>query len=164
MKKYNVMGHEMVKLEDLCYGIRRTRKYIDSLYAHRSEAERDGMRKACEDITRFVFIEEIRAAKNDDEIEAILEIPGDFVVYKRGGTRRDFAYFGGYSNHEAAITDKASAAMHFAYEGMAEHVAEGLGKDWIVCDTCQAAYEDTKSLLSAIFDSDDKEPRGGAST
>lgn len=161
MKKYNVMGHEMVKLKDLCYGIRRTRKRIDTLYAHRSEAEREGMRKACEDITRFVFIEEIRAAKNDDEIRTILEIKGDFVVYKAvGRRRRAFQYFEGYRDHEAAITDKASRAMHFAYEGMAEHVAEKLGDGWIALDTCQAAYEDMERLLHAIFNDDGTDRAG----
>ena len=155
MKKYNVMGYEMVKLTDLCYGLRRTRKEIDSPYGRKSEAEKAGMRKAVENMTRFVFAEEIRNAKDDDEIKAILEIKGDFIVYKTvDRRRRAFRYFGGYVDHEAVITDKASGAMHFAYEGMAEHVAGKLGKDWGVCDTCQAAYEDMERLLHAIFDDD----------
>lgn len=153
MKKYNVMGYEMVKLTDLCYGLRKTRKGIDSLYGRKSEAEKAGMRKAVENMARFVFAEEIRNAKDDDEIRAILEIKGDFVVYKAVDRRRRvFQYFEGYRDHEAVITDKASRAMHFAYEGMAEHVAEKIGDGWIVLDTCQAAYEDMERLLHAIFD------------
>ena len=60
MEKYNVMGCEMVKLTDLCYGLRKTRKGIDSLYGRKSETEKAGMRKAVENMARFVFAEEIR--------------------------------------------------------------------------------------------------------
>lgn len=163
MKKYNVMGHEMVKLEDLCYVLREARKKIDHTIAKKSEEEKKGMREMWESIARHIFIEEIRKAKDKDEVDAILEIPGDFIVYgKAGKGRYNLAYFGGYDKGEAVITPKASAAMHFAYEGMAEHVAEKLGEGWIVFDTCQAAQDDTNRLLSAIFDdNDDEDPEEG---
>lgn len=153
MKKYNVMGIEMVRFDDLCYILRRAREHIDALYARRGEEEKKGMHEMCDSIVRHIFIEEIRQAESRDDVDAILEIPGDFILARRDG--RKCSYFGLWEKGEAVITDKAGEAMHFLYEGMAQKTAERLGEGWMVLDTCPEACADAKRLLAAIFAEDD---------
>ena len=42
MKKYDVMGWEMVKLEDVCHAIRCVRKDIDRPYSNASDDKKIG--------------------------------------------------------------------------------------------------------------------------
>lgn len=148
MKKYNVMGWEMVKLEDVCHAIRRTRNDIDRLYSN--EDRKEGMRDACEDIIRRIFIDEIRDATSPEEVDAILEMKGDFVVSKRDEDN-SIIFFSAWDNGEAVTSRMAFKCMHFDYESKAREIAEKLGDGWIVVDTCQADYDEKKRLLNAIF-------------
>ena len=155
MKKYDVLGCEMVRLDDVCYAVRKTKKAIEAAYGHRSADEKEGMRKACESIISCIFAEEIYQAKSQDEINAILEVRGDFIVMKSEEGKR--MYFSLWKEKEAVITDDVRESMHFLYEGMAQHIAERLGDGWIVLDTCPAAYEDVRRLLAAIFREEDED-------
>ena len=150
MKKYDVMGWEMVKLEDVCHAIRRTRNDIDWLHSNASEDEKKGMRDACEDIIRRIFIDEIRDATSPEEVDAILEMKGDFVVSKRDEDN-SIIFFSAWDNGEAVTSRMAFKCMHFDYESKAREIAEKLGDGWIVVDTCQADYDEKKRLLNAIF-------------
>jgi hypothetical protein len=148
MKKYDVMGWEMVKLEDVCHAIRATRNDIDRLYSN--EDKKEGMRDACEDIIRRIFIDEIRDATSPEEVDAILEMRGDFVVSKRDKDN-SIIFFSAWDNGEAVTSRMAFKCMHFDYESKAREIAEKLGEGWIVVDTCQADYDEKKRLLNAIF-------------
>lgn len=151
MKKYNIMGHEMVKVSELRHAIRRLRKDVDTLYANFDEDHRAMVQLAYNDIVRALYREELKAAKSPDEIEAILEMPGDFLVIKREG-KRDLSYFAQWNGPgKAEITKRASGAMHFDYESMAEKIAERLGDGWRVFDNSPEDYEYHKRLLEAIF-------------
>lgn len=150
MKKYDVMGWEMVKLEDVCHAICCVRKDIDRPYSNASDDKKDGMRDACEDIIRRIFIDEIRDATSPEEVDAILEMKGDFVVSKRDEDN-SIIFFSAWDNGEAVTSRMAFKCMHFDYESKAHEVAEQLGDGWIVVDTCQADYDEKKRLLNAIF-------------
>ena len=151
MKKYMVMGKEMVMLEDVCHMIRKLRKEIDAPYNMREEERKAGMREAYENIVRHIFIEEIRGAKNQDEIERILEMQGDFVVVRKDSGKKGLSYFGGWTDGKAMVTTRSSECMHFDYESMADLTAERLGEGWMVVDTCPAEYEDNIRMLRSVL-------------
>lgn len=149
MKKYDVMGWKMVKLEDVCHAIRATRNDIDWWYLN--EDKKEGMRAACENIIRRIFFDEIRDATSPEEVNAILEMKGDFIVSKRDKDKGAI-FFSAWDNGKAVTSRMAFKCMHFDYESKAKEVAERLGDGWIVVDTCQADYDEKKRLLNAIFD------------
>ena len=78
---------------------RKTKKAIEAAYGHRSADEKEGMRKACESIISCIFAEEIYQAKSQDEINAILEVRGDFIVMKSEEGKR--MYFSLWKEKEA---------------------------------------------------------------
>lgn len=156
MKKYDIMGHEMVEVAELRHVIRRLRKDIPSLYWNFNEEQRAMVHLAYNDVVRQLYLDELKAAKSPDEIRAILEMPGDFIVAKYEGKHK-VVYFKEYENGEGVITNKAYAAMNFSYESKAREVAEGLGEGWEVYDMSKYATEDAKRLLDAIFGDDDDE-------
>ena len=93
MKKYNIMGHEMIKVRDMRYAIRKLRKMVDLSYKNFDKEKRGMVQLAYNDVVRQIYLEELQEAKTPEEIEAILEMPGDFVVYKSGETKYDIEYF-----------------------------------------------------------------------
>lgn len=154
MKKYNIMGFEMAKMEDVKWCIRNVRREIDSFGSHKSEEARDFAKFILELVVRNMYIDEIRAAKSDEEKENILEMTGDFIVVKAEGKGKDrtIRYFGQFDNGKAVIERMPYKAMHFDYESMAEQVAEQLGEGWTVMDTNPQEGESARRMLNAIFD------------
>lgn len=151
MQKYNIMGWEMVKVDDLKHAIRVLRKRMRENWFNYTEEMKAAALSACDDMVRQLYRDELQDAKSPEERDAILEMTGDFIVCKRDDDKRGFSYFSEWYNGKAIITNRAPKCMHFDYESKAEEVAERLGEGWVVHDTCDAEYEDNKRLLKAIF-------------
>ena len=153
MRKHKVLGHTMIMLKDLGFAISEARKA--AMYDDRERLE--AYNKALDYIVREVYADELYNAKTDEEKEAVvLEIPGDFYVYKpgKGKLSQMFARWEGKGN--PVLTDLSSKAMIFSYESMAQEVAKELGEGWMVCNACAAANEKARRLLKAIFEEDDE--------
>ena len=102
MKKYNVMGYEMVKVRDLRHTVRKLRRTVKERY-NMFDAEKQAMiHLAYNDIVKQLYLEEFNRAKTPDEIRAVLEMPGDFVVYRGGKDRYDITYFAGWDENGEA--------------------------------------------------------------
>lgn len=151
MQKYNIMGWEMIKVDDLKYIIRKCRKHIKENWFNYSDEQKAAALSAYDDVVKQLYREELRGVESPEERDAILEMTGDFIVCKRNDDKRGFSYFSEWYDGKAIITNRAPKCMHFDYESKAEEVAERLGEGWVVCDTCDAEYEDNKRLLKAIF-------------
>ncbi|MBQ2001867.1 MAG: hypothetical protein II240_01035 [Bacteroidaceae bacterium] len=151
MKKYNVMGYEMVKVRDLRHTVRKLRRTVKERY-NMFDAEKQAMiHLAYNDIVKQLYLEEFNKAKTPDEIRAVLEMPGDFVVYRPGKDRYDYTYFAGWDeNGEAITTKKGFVCMFFEYESKAQEIAEQLGEPWKVLDASPEEQEDVKKLLNAL--------------
>ena len=157
MKKYDIMGHQMVKVSELRWVIRRLRKDVPSLYKNFDQEKQAMVYLAYNDIVRHLYLEELKAAESPEEIKAILEMPGTFVVYRNGGDGRDdIIFFSEFADDgEPVVARKASRCMFFSYESKANEVARSLGEDWKVMDASKEEYEANKRLLDAIFGDDD---------
>lgn len=157
MKKYDIMGHQMVKVSELRWVIRRLRKDVPILYKNFDKEKQAMVLLAYNDIVRHLYLEELKAAESPEEIEAILEMPGTFVVYRNGGDGRDdIIFFSKFADGgEPVVTRKASRCMFFSYESMANEVVRSLGEGWKVMDASKEEYEADKRLLDAIFGDDD---------
>ena len=157
MQKYDVMGHEMVKVRDIRHAIRKLRKGIKVTYKNFDKEKQAMVHLAYNDVVRQLYQEELKAAKTPEEIKAVLEMPGDFIVYKRDGKKK-FAFFEAWDSGKAVITDRPYRCMTFDYESKAEEVAESLGEGWMVLDASPEAHRDTVRLWRAIFGETDDEP------
>ena len=152
MKKFNVMGYEMAKMEDVKWCVRKARKSIDTFGRDKSDEAVKFARFILECAIRQMFIDEIREAKSDEEKENILEMTGDFIVVKAEGKGKDrtIRYFGQFDNGKAVIERMPYKAMHFDYESMAKQVAEQLGEDWTVVDLNPQEYECNKRMIDYL--------------
>lgn len=152
MKKYDVMGLEMAKMEDVKWCIRNVRRDIDSFGRNKSEEARDFAKFILELVVRNMYIDEIRAAKSDEEKENILEMTGDFIVAvsEGRGKQMNVKFFKEYDNKVPVFTRHGYEAMKFDYESMAEHVAETLGKEACVIDMNEQEHEKNRRLIEAI--------------
>ena len=151
MQKYDIMGHEMIKVRDIRHAIRKLRKIVDDNYKNFDEEKRAMIQLAYNDVVRQIYLEELNAAKSPEEIEAILEMPGEFVVYKKGADKYDITYFEAWDHGKAVITRKPYRCMYFTYESMAKDVAEKLGEGWAVLDASPEAHADRERLLNVLF-------------
>lgn len=150
MKKYDVMGWEMAKMEDVKWCIRNVRKDIDSFGSHKSEEARDFAKFILELVVRNMFIDEIRAAKSDEEKENILEMTGDFIVVNVEGKDRTIRYFGRFEDDTAIVEKMPYRAMHFDYESKAEEIAKYLGENWSVVDLNPQEYETNRRMIDYL--------------
>lgn len=152
MKKYDVMGLEMAKMEDVKWCIRNVRRDIDSFGSHKSEEARDFAKFILELVVRNMFIDEIRAAKSDEEKENILEMTGDFIVAVSEGHGKQMTvkFFKKYDNQVPVFTRHGYEAMKFDYESMATHVAETIGENTHVIDLNEQEHEKNRSIIKAI--------------
>jgi hypothetical protein len=152
MKKYDVMGWEMAKMEDVKWCIRNVRRDIDSFGSHKSEEARDFAKFILELVVRNMFIDEIRAAKSDEEKENILEMTGDFIVAVSEGHGKQMTvkFFKKYDNQVPVFTRHGYEAMKFDYESMATHVAETIGENAHVIDLNEQEHEKNRSIIKAI--------------
>lgn len=152
MKKYDVMGWEMAKMEDVKWCIRNVRREIDSFGSHKSEEAVKFAKFILELVVRNMYIDEIRAAKSDEEKENILEMTGDFIVAvsEGRGKQMNVKFFKEYDNKVPVFTRHGYEAMEFDYESMAEHVAETIGENAHVIDLNEQEHEKNRRLIEAI--------------
>ena len=151
MKKYDIMGNEMIKVRDMRHAIRKLRKMIDVNYKNFDEEKKAMVHLAYNDVVRQLYLEELKTAKIPEEIEAILEMPGDFIVYRKGENKYDIEYFSEWDHGEAIITRKPHRCMYFDYESKAKETADRLGDGWEVFDASPEAHEERKRLLNVLF-------------
>lgn len=159
MNKYDIMGYEMVEVRSIRHAVRRLRKTIGVRYSHLDKEQQAIVHSAYTDLVRVIYRDELKAAKTPDEIRAILEMPGDFIVAKREG-KRDLTYFYMFEDGKPVFSKKPFRVMHFDYESKAREIAESLGEGWHVVDTDTEEYEENKRLLDAIFGDLEEGPEG----
>lgn len=161
MKRYELMNHTFVELKSVGYALRESRRTTEMLYGDDAKPEiMEAVDFAIDCIVRQVYIEELTAAKTDEEKEAVvLEIPGDFVVCKPIGKPKDgkALFFGGYDKGEAIIREDGEDVLVFDYLSKAEEVAETLGEGWRAVDVCEDANKATHRLLDVIMEAQDEE-------
>lgn len=154
MKKYTIDGKEYIRLSELRHEIRRLRRDIPVLYKNFDKDHQAMIHLAYNDVVKALYREELREAKTPDEIKAVLEMPGDFMVVRSVGKAHEaFVEW-----HEGSpVVGSLDAAMIFSYEGMAKSVAEKMNTllkwdtEWRVMDVSEEACADAKRLLEAIF-------------
>ncbi len=154
MHKIKIGEQEYIKVTTIREEIRYLRKSIDTRYHNFDEEHRAMVNLAYNDIVRAIYREELAAAKTPEEIDAIIEMPGDFIVTK-GRKKEELVGFLGFENGEPIIGD-VNDVMFFDYESKAKEVAERLGEGWNVIDMSPEDYERTKRFLNAVFEDDDE--------
>lgn len=163
MKKLNINGKDYIKLETLREEIRHLRKDIPLLYGRFSKEEQAVVHLAYNDIIKVLYREELSKAKTPEDVEAIMEMPGDYIVFTSIGTKKDrkYIYFAGFDKKEPTFTESKDEALWFDYESMAENIKNALkekyGIEAIVMDMSDVAYERNQRLLKAIFSEDEDE-------
>ena len=152
MKKYNIMGFEMAKMEDVKWCIRDVRRSIDEIGSKKSDEAKDYARFVLELVIRNMFIDEIRSAQSEEDKENILEMTGDFIVVKVEGKGKDrtIRYFGRFEDDVAIVEKMPYRAMHFDYESKAEEVAKYLGEDWHVVDLNPQEYATNTRMIDCL--------------
>ena len=152
MLKLNINGKRYVRLDELDYALRTLKKCCD----HATSLENETTKEAYNDVIRWIYREEYKAAKTDEEKEAILSLPGSFILYRKYGEK--FEYFSEFADgHNPLFTFHADDATVFTYEEGAEGVASQLGPEWNVLDLNPVAAEEAKRLLDAIFNNTEEE-------
>ncbi len=161
MKRYEIAGLTLVELKSIGYALRESRKTTEMLYGDDKNPEiMKAVDFAIESIVRQVYIEELTAAKTDEEKEAVvLEIPGDFIVCKPIGKPKDrkALFFCGYNCGDPIITDNGNDVMMFDYLSKAEEVAENLGEGWRAVDVCEDSNKATRRLINVLMEAQDEE-------
>lgn len=169
MKKININGKDYIKLETLREEIRHLRKDIPLLYGRFSKEEQAMVHLAYNDIIKVLYREELSKAKTPEDVEAIMEMPGDYIVFTSIGMKKDrkYIYFAGFDKKEPTFSESKDDALWFSYESMAENIKNTLkekyGIDAIVMDMSDVAIERNKRLLKAIF-ADDKDEQDDKET
>lgn len=149
MQKININGRIYIRLREIREEIRWLRKNIDTLYGNFDEDHRAMVHLAYNDIIRAIYREELKKAKTPEEIKAIYEMPGDFVVIS-GTKKEDLRGFIKWEDGKAVI-GKVNECLIFDFESKAEEIAEQLGEGWRVMDISPEEHERTQRLLRAIF-------------
>ena len=163
MKKLYINGEPYIKLRTIREEIRFLRRNINMFYGRFSEAEQAMVHLAYNDIIKALYREELKKARTPEEIDAILEMPGDFIVCRRIGKKPDVKvqYFAEWDNGNAVVSDCPKDALYFDYESKAEEVMEMLneafGCGWSVLDMSPEENERTKRLMKAIFEDGEAE-------
>jgi len=145
MDQITIDGYQWVRLNDVCDILRNVRK--DQVYENTDKIIRQ--------IARLMFFDKVKSAKTEEEREAAMEFPGEFVVCKDLGyvnpNGKRLIFFQDFAGGSAHAIDNGEKAMVFQYESMAAKVAKKLGKDWKVYCVGIEDGRMTKRLLDAIF-------------
>lgn len=155
MQKFKINGEDYIKVRSLREEIRYRRRNIHLFYANFSADQQAMVHLAYNDIIKILYREELKAAKTPEEHEAILEMPGDFLVLKKEGKGKTLKFFAGWENGEPTFAPNATCALWFDYESKAEEIMEALNeKDcgWSVLDMSPEAHARRQELLKAIFE------------
>ena len=151
MQKYNIMGWEMVKVDDLKHAIRVLRKRIKENWFNYTDEQKAAALSAYDDVVRQLYLDELKNEKSPEKRALILEMTGDFIICKRGESKHDVLFYGGVEEGTVIDTRRAANAVHFIYESKAKEIAERLGEGWVVHDTSEAEFEDNKRMLKALL-------------
>lgn len=165
ISKYNLNGIEYVKLSELNELIKAMkRKCLDGRepgYFCQDVNERRAAMLSLNHLdavlnkekTEQKMHERLKRLKQMEEQEEAEEQTGSWMVYKAGSKPREFWYFIEWRKGKPIIGQ--CDGMVFAYEGMAQHVAEKLGEGWKAIDIspCKKA----ERLIAAIFAEPPKE-------
>lgn len=160
MVKININGQDYIKVRNLREEIRWLRRNIPVLYNSFSKAEQAMVHLAYNDIIRAIYREELELATTPEEIRAIHEMPGDFVVGHTEGKGKDkkLKFFKAWEDGEATFTDAVKAARWFNYESKAEEIASALNEKeegWHVFDMSPEERERNHKLLKFLFGEDE---------
>lgn len=155
MYKLMINGQPYIKVRTIREEIRYLRKNVDTIYHNFDESHRAMVQLAYNDIVRSIYREELNAAETPEDVEAILEMPGDFVVIK-GRKIGELQGFLGWEDGKAIIGD-INKSMFFSYESKAQEIAEQLGEGWRVFDMSPEDNERTQRFLNAVFKENDNE-------
>lgn len=161
MKKVKINGTVFVPEAEIREELRHLRRSIGYVYSEYSELERDAILTAYNDVIKALYYDELRAAKTKEERDAILEMPGDFVVARRAAdpTVRKLDFFSKWEDKFKPVIGDSKDALWFSYESMAENIADRLNEllpdGWRVYDMSEQEAERNKRLLEAIFSDDD---------
>lgn len=154
MKKYTIDGKEYIRLSELRHEIRRLRRDIPVLYKNFDKDHQAMIHLAYNDVVKALYREELSKAETPEEIKAILDMPGEFMVVRSAGKAHE-AFI---EWHEGSpVVGSLDVAMIFSYEGMAKGIADKLNKllqwdtEWRVMDVSEESCRDAKRLLEAIF-------------
>lgn len=153
MQKYDVMGYEMAKMEDVKWCVRDVRRCIDSYGQNKSEEAREFAKFILELVVRNMYIDEIRAAETEEDKENILEMTGTFIVAISEGQGKNMKlqFFKEFVNKEPVFTKWGHEAMQFSYESMAEHVASELGENAHVIDLNENEHQKNRMILDELM-------------
>lgn len=151
MKKININGTEYTPVGEIKYVLRTLRKEVANRYPEADEGQRKLILSAYDNVIRMLYRKELRAAKSDLERDMIMEMPGDFVVYKRGSSKRENFFFTGWDNGEPIISSNADNVMFFDYESKAEETRERLGEGWKVMDASTESAAAANEMLEFLF-------------
>lgn len=151
MHKIRINGTIFVPLSAVKFMLRKARKQDADFCADMGFGIEETANHIIDNMVRYVFREELQEAKDDAEREAIMEMPGDFVVH-RGGRKEGIEFFGGWIDYESKKYRVTSGddALVFSYESKAEEVAAALGEGWSVTDVSKEYHEHIKRLIDAI--------------
>lgn len=149
MKKFIISNKEFISLDDMKFAIRQLRNDPNIFHKY-SDAEQAAVVEACNLLVRQIFLEEIKAAKTQDEIDAIIEMPGDFVVCKRVA-KRSVIFFKEWYDGKPIVTAIGNEALVFSYESKAKEIAADLGEGWSICDISKAASDHRKRILDILL-------------
>lgn len=156
MKKYRINGSEMVKVSELRHEIKKLLKSIETNYRNFDKDHQAMVRLAYNDIVKVLYREELANAKTPDEIRAILEMPGEYVVYRTSDENpKEHDFFIEWQDGKP-IVGSGELAMVFTYESKAEEIAERLGNGFRVLDISKESIEESRKLLSALFGPSDE--------
>ena len=148
MKKIVIGGQRYIRERELREHIRYLRKNVDTNYSRFDADHRAMVHLAYNDIVRFLYQEELKNAKTPDEIRAIHEMPGDFMVIRSNGDKTYTAFVGW--NHGDPVFGSLGDGMVFDYESMAKEIADYLGENWTVVDLNPQEYETNKRMIDYL--------------
>ena len=148
MKKLIIGNNEFISLGDIKFAIRQLRN-DPNIFLKYSDTEQAAVVDACNFLVRQIFLEEVKAANTQEEIDAIIEMPGDFVVCKQVA-KRSVIFFKEWSDGKAIVTASGNEALVFSYESKAKEVAADLGEGWRICDISKAASDHRKRILEIL--------------
>lgn len=148
MKKLIIGNNEFISLDDIKFAIRQLRN-DPNIFRKYSDTEQAAVVDACNFLVRQIFLEEVKAAKTQDEIDAIIQMPGDFVVCKQVA-KRSVIFFKEWSAGKAVVTASGNEALVFSYESKAKEIAAELGEGWSICDISKAASDHRKRILEIL--------------
>lgn len=157
MRKYNIMGHEMAKMEDVNWCIRKARDDINTFGDGKSKEAVKFAKFIVELLIRNLYRDELRDADSNEKKQMIMSLPGDFIVARTVGEKRNrkCIFFSRFGNEAAVISQHGNDAMHFDHKIIAENIAkqlsEDVGGEWYVVDTNPHEAQMNRELLEAIF-------------